>query len=202
MNTRKLKNFITGKLKAELSDKLTYHGVYHTLHVLNSCNQYIKRMHIGANDAYLLRTAAIMHDTGFMWDFENHEEESISYTNALLPKWNYSKTEIEKIIAMIDATKIPQNPTTILEKILADSDLDYLGSDLFYKIGNKLYMELMNYNKISSEKEWDELQIKFLKTHKYQTPFAQKYREPIKQKYLDELITKWDNHLISQQNPS
>lgn len=192
MNTGKLKLFITEKLKKELSDKLTYHGVHHTLHVLNTCNQYIKRMHLQPDDAYLLRTAAIMHDTGFIWDFERHEEESINYTKALLPKWNYSKTEIEKIVSMIKATKIPQNPVTPLEEILADSDLDYLGSELFYKIGDKLFKELVTYNKISTEKEWDFLQIRFLKKHKYHTPFAKKYREPLKQKHLDELISKWD----------
>lgn len=191
MNIRKLKIFILGKLKSELSEKLTYHGVLHTIHVLKSSNQYIKRMRVGANEAYLLRTAAIMHDTGFIWNFDNHEDESIKYTKELLPHWNYSKIEIEKIVGMINATKIPQNPANDLEKILADSDLDYLGTDFFYKIGNKLYRELLAYNKISTEEEWDRLQVNFLQNHQFHTPFAIKHREPVKQKYLKELMDKW-----------
>ncbi len=188
MNTGKLKKFITGKLKAELPDKLTYHGVLHTFYVLKSCNQYIKRMHIPAYDAYLLRTAAIMHDTGFIWDFHNHEEESIKYTWKLLPQWNYSNPEIERIAAMINATKIPQNPTTILEQILADSDLDYLGTNQFYEIGETLFQELLAMGKITSRDEWDHIQIRFLQNHQYHTAFAQKHRQPLKQKYLQELI--------------
>lgn len=193
MNIRKLKRFIIEKLKTELSEKLTYHGVQHTLYVLKSCNQYIKRMHIGTNDAYLLRTAAIMHDTGFMWNFDNHEDESIKYTKELLPGWNYSTSEIDKIVGMIQATKKPQQPKNVLEQIIGDSDLDYLGTDAFYKVADKLYKELLAFKIISTEEEWDRLQVEFLRDHKYHTPFAIKYRKPVKQKYLKELIKKW-NH--------
>ncbi len=191
MNTGKLKRFITNKLESELSDKLTYHSVHHTLYVLKSCNQYIKRMHIGAHDAYLLRTAALMHDTGFIWDFDKHENASINYTIKLLPAWNYSDHEINMIIEMINATKKPQTPSNILEQILADSDLDYLGTKYFYKVGNKLYKELLAYNKISTEEDWNMIQVQFLREHKYHTPFAIKYREPVKQKYLKEILDKW-----------
>ena len=191
MNTGKLKRFILQKLRNELSDKLTYHGVNHTKCVLLSCEQYIKRMHIAAGDAYLLRTAAIMHDTGYIWTFDNHENESIKFVMELLPKWNYSDKEIERIVGMISATKIPQTPKNILEQIIGDSDLDYLGSDFFYKIGNKIYNELLAYNKITTEEQWDRLQVKFLQNHQFHTPFAKKHREPVKQKYLNEILVKW-----------
>jgi predicted metal-dependent HD superfamily phosphohydrolase len=192
MNTGKLKKFVLAKLNAELSDKLTYHGVKHTNHVLKVCNDYIKRMQIPASDAYLLRTAALMHDFGFIQTYENHEEVSIIYAKKILPEWNYSEEEIEKIAGMIRATKIPQIPHTISEQILGDADLDYLGTDSFYTIGNKLYRELLAFNKISNEEDWDRVQIRFLKNHHYHTPFAIKHREPVKQKYLKQLIEKWN----------
>ncbi len=172
MNTGKLKHFITKKLESELSDKLTYHSVQHTLHVLRSCNQYIKRMNVGARDAYLLRTAAIMHDTGFIWDFDNHEDESIKYVNKLLPEWNYTELEIDKITGMINATKKPQAPTSIFEQILADSDLDYLGTKYFYTIGNKLFKELLAYGKIATEEDWDRIQVEFLREHQIPHSFC------------------------------
>jgi predicted metal-dependent HD superfamily phosphohydrolase len=148
-------------------------------------------MKIDVHDAYLLRTAALMHDTGFIWDFDNHEDKSIAFTTKTLPDWNYSKLEIDKIVGMINATKKPQIPTNTLEQILADSDLDYLGTKYFYKIGNKLYKELLAYNKISNEEDWNMIQVQFLREHKYHTPFAIKYREPVKQKHLNEILDKW-----------
>jgi uncharacterized protein len=191
MNTKKLKTYIVTKLTSELSEKLTYHGVMHTIYVLKSCNQYIKRMKISGHDAYLLRTAAILHDTGFIWTYDNHEEFSIKYSREILPSWNYSQKDIEIIAGLIEATKIPQRPKTELEQILADSDLDYLGTEFFYKIGDKLFRELLAYNKISNEEDWDRIQVKFLTSHSFHTPFAKKHREPVKQKFLQEIIDKW-----------
>lgn len=191
MNIRKLKGFIIQKLSEGLSDKLTYHGVHHTLDVLNACNQYIKRMEISPKDAYLLRTAALLHDTGFLKTYDNHEEESIAYALEILPKWNYSNKEIELIAGMIRSTKIPQLPNTLLEKIIGDSDLNYLGTDYFYTVGDTLFKELMAFNKISSQEQWNKIQIKFLENHRYHTLFAQKHREPVKQKHLLDLKRKW-----------
>jgi HD superfamily phosphodiesterase len=148
-------------------------------------------MHIPSEEAYLLRTAAIMHDTGYIWTFDNHETESINYARKILPGWNYSDSEIERITAMIAATRIPQKPSNILEQIIADSDLDYLGTSSYYKIGIKLYKELLAFNRIANEKEWDQLQVRFLQKHRFHTPFAIKHREPVKQKYLNEILEKW-----------
>jgi HD superfamily phosphodiesterase len=191
MNVGKLKKFILHKLECELSDKLTYHGVNHTKYVLASCEKYIRRMHISSNDAYLLRTAAIMHDTGYIWTFDTHEDESIKYARIVLPEWNYTNAQIEIIAGIIEATKIPQRPFNTLERIIGDADLDYLGTDYFYKIGNKLYKELLAYNKVTNEEQWDRIQVKFLQNHTFHTPFAKKYREPVKQKYLAEILLKW-----------
>ena len=191
MNIKKLKSFIIKKLETELSKDLSYHCIEHTVHVLKACNQYIKRLKIQPGDAYLLRTSAIMHDTGFLWSFDNHEHESIKYAKNILPSWNYRKSEIDKICGMILATSVPQKPKNLLEQIMADSDLDYLGTNQFYEIGNSLFRELKAHNRISSEKEWDKLQVEFLKNHHFHTPFAKKYREPLKQQYLQEILQKW-----------
>ena len=116
----------------------------------------------------------------------------MEYAKKILPKWNFSENEIEKINSIIRATKIPQKPTNILENIIGDSDLDYLGTAAFYTISETLYEESLAFGIIASREEWDILQIKFLQNHQYHTPFAQKFREPVKQKHLYELLKKTD----------
>ncbi|MFB6318335.1 HD domain-containing protein [Saccharicrinis sp. FJH54] len=187
-NIAGLKHHITRMLENELSDQLTYHRVHHTLSVLEVCQQYIKRMHVPPPDAYLLRTAALMHDTGYLVSSINHEEESVRIARNILPEWNYSDPEIARINGMIRATRIPQKPLNILECILCDSDLDYLGTDRFYPVSQTLFRELMNLNVIGSEKEWNAMQITFLQNHSYHTPYAKRYREPVKQQHLEELL--------------
>ena len=190
MKLEELKQYIFNKLSAELSPLLTYHGVHHTNLVYANCEAYIHRMNINEQDGFLLLTGALMHDTGFLFAYDNHEDHSMKFAMKILPDWNYQPEEIERINGMIRATKIPQQPTNILEQIIGDSDLDYLGTDSFFPVSQTLFEELKAYDKISNEEEWDQLQIRFLQNHQYHTSFAKQYREPLKQKHLKELIEK------------
>ncbi|MBK9109481.1 MAG: HD domain-containing protein [Saprospiraceae bacterium] len=191
MNIRKLKSFITSKLKQELPKQLTYHGLHHTLDVLNVCNLYIKRLNIPAKDAYLLRTASLIHDVGIIWTYNGHEEASVVYAEEILPAMGYSKKDIERISKMIMATNIPQSPKNILEQIICDADLDYLGRSDVYPISQTLYKEFLAYKVVKDEESWDRLQVNFLTKHFYHTEFAKKYRAPKKEIYLQEIKKKW-----------
>ncbi|NNJ55414.1 MAG: HD domain-containing protein [Bacteroidia bacterium] len=187
MSIRKLKRFISEKINSEISKDLSYHGLHHTLAVLESCNQYIKRLKIDSHKAHLLRTAALMHDLGILWNYSDHEAKGIEYIKNELPDWGYSKKDIEVICSLVQATKLPQQPKTLLEEIICDADLDYLGTENFYRIGETLYHEFKSQKIVSNRKEWNDLQIRFLENHSYHTAFARKNREPVKQKFLAEL---------------
>lgn len=191
MNIRRLKNFVVAKIKADVPDNLSYHGLHHTLDVLRVCNQYIKRLNIGKKDAYLLRTAALLHDLGTLWSYANHEERGIVYAKELLPQYGYSESDIEVVSGLIMATQLPQQPNNVLETIICDADLDYLGTDMFYITGETLYQEFKFYGVVKDEEDFDRLQVKFLSNHTYQTEFARKHREPVKRKFLKEILDKW-----------
>ena len=190
MNIAKFKKIIINKLNTELPPSMYYHGAHHTLEVLNVCNAYIKRLKLNSKDAHLLRTAALLHDTGFIWNNANHEETGVSFSREILPDWGFNKNEIDQIVNMIMATKIPQNPQNLLEEILCDADLDYLGTNRFLTIGETLYRELLTLNVLENEDNWDKIQINFLSTHRYHTSYAKKYREPIKRIHLAEIYRK------------
>jgi len=196
MSIRKLKTFILHKLQSEIPQTLSYHGVHHTIDVLSVCNRYIKRLRMSKRDALLLRTAALLHDTGFIWTYTNHEERGVGYAREILPEWGYQDSEIERISNMIMATKIPQEPQNLLEKILCDADLDYLGTVRFYTIGETLYRELLTFNVIEDEESWDRVQINFMSNHHYHTDYAKKHLEPIKRKHLSDLIKKREMAII------
>jgi HD superfamily phosphodiesterase len=139
MNVRRLKNIVTKKITKEIPSSLKYHGLHHTLDVYNACNAYIKRLNIDPYDAYLLRSAALTHDIGILYTYTGHEEEGMKYVKEKLPELGYTKREINKICNLIKATQLPQEPKNLLEEILCDSDLDYIGTDKFYEIGNTLF---------------------------------------------------------------
>jgi hypothetical protein len=103
----------------------------------------------------------------------------------------FSKAEIDIICGMIRATKIPQKPQNLLEEILVDADLDYLGRDDFFKIGSQLFNELKARNVVNEESAWDQIQIKFLENHHYFTNTARHLRAEQKEKHLQIIKSKY-----------
>lgn len=190
MDYIKAKEFIVHKLEKELPKYLTYHSLQHVMDVLHSVDDIASNEEVIGEDLVLLHTAALYHDCGFTVQAKDHEEIGCQIAQKVLPGFNYSPHQIQKICGMIMATKIPQTPHNLLEQIIADADLDYLGRDDFYDIGATLFLELKHSNIVQTESQWNEIQIKFLQQHNYFTQTSLKNRNPKKQQYLAELITK------------
>jgi uncharacterized protein len=184
-----LRAYVTDSLKKNLSQSLKYHGLHHTLDVVNSSLHLAQLEGItDPKELLLLETAAWFHDIGFISTFYGHEEESCKIAEQVLPNFGYSNSEISIIKNLIMATKIPQNPKNLLEKILADADLDYLGRDDFEKISETLFMELKEKMIVQDLFEWNKIQIRFLSAHKYWTKSASKLRESKKNERLKFLM--------------
>ena len=186
-NYQEIRKDVLKTLEEQLPEELTYHGIHHTMDVLNVCNEYIEREGLSEAEAFLLRVGALYHDLGFIRSFEEHEKHGADMAQEKLPAYGLDQDQIEVIKGLIMATKVPQSPKTDLEMILCDADLDYLGRDDFYSIGRTLYEELRALDKISDEKQWNQLQLTFLNAQKFHTDFARLHREPEKQKRIAEL---------------
>jgi uncharacterized protein len=172
MNYPKIEKHILSMLKKGLNKSLHYHGFPHTIDVINNVMFLSEKINISSSDVKLLKLAALFHDLGFLESYQGHEEVGCSMAKEILPLYDINQPEIELICNMIMATKIPQAPKTILEKILADADLLYLGTDEFEKIGNTLFLELKENGKLDNEVSWNELQVNFLKKHHFHTEYA------------------------------
>ena len=182
-----IKTFILSKLKTELSQNLHYHGLHHTLDVLNVAGQLAKLEAITELESEWLNVAVLFHDSGFIVDSKNHEQIGCDFAKQFLPEFGYSDAEIETICGMIMATKFPHNPKNHLEEIICDADLDYLGRDDYFKISNHLYDELKMKGALKNEKEWYQLQENFLNAHTYFTKSAERLRKAKKQEHLDQI---------------
>ncbi|MBC7777457.1 MAG: HD domain-containing protein [Phycisphaerae bacterium] len=188
MDYRSAEHFILSKLRDELSDRLVYHGLHHTLDVLQMATELCDREGVGQHDKVLVKTAALFHDAGFIKNkHAGHEVEGCALVREALPKFGYKPADIDCICGMIMATKIPQSPNTLLEEILCDADLDYLGRNDFFDIGETLFEELKAYHLIGDEQAWNRLQVSFLNAHHYYTRTNKTLREPVKRRYLEDL---------------
>ncbi len=187
MDYHACKAFILDFLDQRLAPDLTYHGLHHTLDVLYTTEELCLLERIDPYERLLLKTAALFHDSGFTINNREHEILGCQLAQKHLPYYDYSQEEIERICDMIMATKIPQCPGNYLEAILCDADLDYLGRDDFYQIGQTLFEELRAYQVLDTEESWNRLQVSFLEKHHFFTRTNKRRRAPKKQHHLEEL---------------
>lgn len=162
---------ILDRFKNELPAHLHYHTIHHTLDVYNCAEIIAKAEKISAADLKLLLVAAVYHDAGYLDQNHDHELHSCELARRYLSAY-YSNDDIDTICDIIMATKIPQQPKTHLEQIICDADLDYLGRDDFFVIGETLYTEMLQIGTIKDRDQWNKLQVAFLNSHHYFTPTA------------------------------
>lgn len=187
MDFEGVKKYMLDKFEKELPQGLFYHSIEHTLDVINSTVFYAEKENIAQQDIILLKTAALFHDSGFLLKYRNNEIVSVEILKGILPKFNYNKFEIDSIEKMIMTTKIPQKPSNILEQILCDADLDYLGRSDFNMISIKLFHEWNFHGIKMSLKDWYMQEIKFLECHRFFTQTALKLRTPLKIEHINQI---------------
>ena len=180
-----IRAMVMQKLSSQLSEDLLYHGIHHTIDVEFQAERIAKSEKINnKEDIYLLKLACIYHDTGFLITYKEHEIAGCNFAKNELPEFGLTPKQIEIICGMIMATRIPQTPHTLLEEIICDADLDYLGRNDFFSISHTLFKELQKRKVLSSEKDWNAMQIKFFKNHSYFTETNKKLRGREKSKHL------------------
>jgi len=176
---------ILSRLENELDPRLGYHNLAHTLDVVEQAEVIAKQEKVNdKHDLLLLKTAAVYHDSGFLLVYKNHEEKSCEIASEAL-KNIFNEEDNKKICGMIMATKIPQTPHTLLEQIICDADLDYLGRNDFEPISRNLYKEFIAFKIIPETIIWDHIQIKFFESHRYFTGTSMRKRNKEKLKHLE-----------------
>ncbi len=182
-----IQEIILDKLEMELPDYLFYHNVKHTVDVVTEVELIGWAEGCSDEEILLLKTAGLFHDVGHTVVYDGHEYQGTLIAREMLPKFNYTPGQIEKICEVILSTRLPPMPANLLEEIICDSDLDYLGRSDFIPVSNTLFEELKAQNKMGSLNEWNKIQVKFISGHQYFTRTARSLREVNKQLQIDRI---------------
>jgi len=185
---KNLRTHILNQLKSLLPEYLSYHDLPHTIDVEKAVIRYANLEGISKEDLILLRTAALFHDAGFILQYHKNEDIGIGMVRSALPKYGYTNNQIDKIVQIINATKLSVEPSSLLEQIMCDADHDYIGRPEYHIIAKKLREELALNKKVFTEREWIEFQLEFLENqHVYYTETANNIRSISKNKRIKEL---------------
>ena len=182
-----IQEIILDKLEMDLPGHLFYHNVKHTVDVVTEVELIGWAEGCSDEEILLLKTAALFHDAGHIVAYDNHEFYGTQIAKEMLPGFNYTPDQIERICSIILSTKLPPKPTNLLENIICDSDLDYLGRSDFIPVSNTLYEELKAQNKMGSLNDWNKIQVKFISGHQYFTRTARSLREVNKKLQIERI---------------
>jgi predicted metal-dependent HD superfamily phosphohydrolase len=195
----KAQEFISDHYRNHVNPSFVFHNLTHTQEVVAGCEEMAEFYKLQDDDRFALSIAAWFHDSGYSKGVaKDHESESIRLATNFLQQANVPADSIHKTVACIDATRLPQSPTSLISSIICDADLSHLGTADFFEKSKLLRQEINNiHDEKINKKDWRKINIKFLEGHKYFTDYAKQKLEPIKQRNLAELKNK---ELIKEEN--
>ena len=166
-----LKEKIFDDLSNILDENYSYHNLDHTKRVISAAVDIGSNYDLSEKDWRCLLTACLLHDYGFIESHVEHEKISAKLSSQILPKYGFSETDIQIINSLIIVTKLEEKPKNLLESIIRDSDLEYLGSEDFIKISPLLKKEWINCKVVKSDSEFYKIQYEFILNHSFYTDF-------------------------------
>ena len=182
------KQYALERLEQELPATLTYHCLAHTRDdVVPAVERLAALEGVDGQDLLLLRTAAYYHDLGYVEQRADHEATAVRIASEVLPRFGYSPEQINVIGGIILATRVPHDPRTHLEEIMADADLDLVGRDDFWPLNRDLRAEREALGQPMTDEEWYGGQLAFFQAHRYFTASARALRQALKQRHIEEL---------------
>ena len=165
--------FVTQLFNEKIPDWAVYHNLSHTIETVTGCKVIGRGSGLKEEDLEILCIAAWLHDTGYIYQVEEHEEKSSEIALSFLNERRYPTDRINTVIDCIMATKISILPKNLIESVICDSDLISLGSPNYFKKNNLLKLEIERRENIKiTDLDWLKRSLNFLVMHNYFTDFA------------------------------
>lgn len=174
-----------------LPEEFTYHNLQHTREVVEAVDLIGKEEGLTDEELEDVKIAAWFHDLGYNCDSNNHEEESIRLMKEKFAEWGMEGERVEKISKIIASTKMPQNPTDKLSRVICDADLYHLSTENFYQKSESLRGEIARVcDEPVPETDWMNKTISFIGQHQYHTNYGKSVLEPRKQENIKQVKKK------------
>lgn len=150
-------NFITHLLTTKLDQRLTYHGVGHTIEVTREYGALAEESNLTSLESLLGISAALIHDAGFLdiGNYEKNEPIAVQIMRLKFPEWGYKSTHLDIIEGIVLSTQMDAAPKGILQEIMHDSDFRNLRSVDCFARSEDYRRELATFTgREFSDKDW------------------------------------------------
>lgn len=200
----KARTFAEGVFKDRSFDNRPFHNIGHTQDVVSAVEEIGTHNDLTEDEMESVIVAAWLHDVGYLQGEGDHEQKAAEKARDLLSSWGVPHKKIAEVTEAILSTKIPQQPKSIVSKVLCDADLYHLSTDGCSAQSDKLRAEWETHGKESmTDQQWLEKNLEFMEGHRYHTPYGQTVLQAGKKKnikkYRRELtpeVTEKDYHKL------
>jgi Uncharacterized protein conserved in bacteria len=183
-----VENYVSGFFVKNISPEYVFHDFGHTLQTVAATKTIGEGFRLGEHDMLTLQLATWFHDTGYSDGPIDHEERSVANATKFL-SGKIPDKQLEDVKACILATKVPQQPHSLLEQVICDADLSHLGMDIYWDRTSRLRQEFtLTRNKVMNDQDWVDFELNFMLTHEYHTVVAQELFNKRKGKHIQQLL--------------
>ncbi len=172
-----LEDYVFNKLQEELPKQMYFHNAELARQVYNHSYLISKSENLDIEKTLKVRTASLLLYLGFINNYRNSEVESVNIANEILSGFQYNDRQKNIITNLILSTKPPFEPGNLMEQIMIDAKMEYLGRVDYIKNYKLLFLEE---NEMLSPKEisqWKLEQIELMENFEYYTAGARRLRE-------------------------
>lgn len=165
-----------------------FHNLDHTRDVVDAAKEIALHTELTESEHESVILAAWLHDIGYLHGEGGHEEKAADQARELLQKWGASRDKVVEVVDAILATRMPQQPKSIVGKVLCDADLYHLASESCTEKSDLLRKEWQAHGKTNpSDDEWLLKNIEFMEGHRYHTAYGQTVLQAGKRKNIKRL---------------
>src|SRR5688572_30067774 len=115
---QKAEDFIRSYVNGYNNLKLLYHSIAHTENVVTAVTEIGSHYRLSEKNFFICIIAAWFHDIGYYEDPAHHEEASARKAEAFLISQQIDEETTRAIKNCILSTRIPQNPSDLLQQIV------------------------------------------------------------------------------------
>lgn len=185
---KKAKSYAEEVFNNAVFEKLTYHNLDHTIEVVEAVKIIGGQSGLNDDEMESALLAAWLHDIGYLNGDKDHELAAASKAKDLLASWGTSYKKIMEVTEAIKATKMPQQPDSLISKVVCDADLYHLSTDDHREHSKKLLEELrVAKGQSISDEDWLRSSLEFMQQHRYHTPYGRAVLEHEKKRNIKKL---------------
>lgn len=169
-------------------ERLAYHNQAHVTRTLDIVKKIAAWHKLDERSHFIVCAAAWFHTIAYLYPgVEDHERKSAEMAGDFLKNLSVDETTVTEVKNAILATRIPQMPVTLTEKILCDAELFNLGTPAFKKYNNRLRKEYETRTGKIKGSEWRARTIALLESHQYHTDYCRLLLDETKAENLEQL---------------